>query len=59
MANAGFIELGIIGTPMAGQLIKGGHQVFLYSISRIPPFSSKGVEGPAQAARKSRRRPKS
>jgi 2-hydroxy-3-oxopropionate reductase len=36
MANVGFIGLGIMGTPMAGHLIKGGHQVFLYSIPSIP-----------------------
>src|SRR5439155_27225260 len=37
MANIGFIGLGIMGSPMAGHLIKGGHQVFLSSISGIPP----------------------
>jgi 2-hydroxy-3-oxopropionate reductase len=37
MANVGFIGLGIMGTPMAGHLLKGGHQVFLYSIPSIPP----------------------
>jgi len=34
--NIGFVGLGIMGTPMAGHLIKGGHQVFLYSIPSIP-----------------------
>jgi len=33
----GFIGLGIMGTPMAGHLIKAGHEVFLYSIPSIPP----------------------
>jgi len=33
----GFIGLGIMGSPMATNLIKGGHQVFLYSIPNIPP----------------------
>ena len=37
MANIGFVGLGIMGSPMAGQLIKGGHQVFLYSIPSVPP----------------------
>jgi 2-hydroxy-3-oxopropionate reductase len=37
MANVGFIGLGIMGSPMAGHLIKGGHQVYLYSIPSIPP----------------------
>jgi 2-hydroxy-3-oxopropionate reductase len=36
MANVGFIGLGIMGAPMAGHLIKGGHKVFLYSHGRIP-----------------------
>jgi 2-hydroxy-3-oxopropionate reductase len=37
MANIGFIGLGIMGSPMAGHLIKGGHQVFLYSLPAVPP----------------------
>src|SRR6266511_2621804 len=36
MANVGFIGLGIMGAPLAGHLIKGGHKVFLYSIPSIP-----------------------
>lgn len=36
MANIGFIGLGIMGNPMAGNLIKSGHSVFLYSRSGIP-----------------------
>ena len=32
----GFVGLGIMGTPMALNLIKGGHQLFLYSIPSIP-----------------------
>ena len=36
MANVGFIGLGIMGSPMAAHLIKGGHQVFLYSLPSIP-----------------------
>jgi 2-hydroxy-3-oxopropionate reductase len=31
MANVGFIGLGIMGSPIAGHLIKGGHRVFLHS----------------------------
>ncbi|GBU09773.1 tartronate semialdehyde reductase [Gammaproteobacteria bacterium] len=31
----GFIGLGIMGVPMALNLIKGGHQLFLYSDSKI------------------------
>jgi len=32
----GFIGLGIMGAPMAGQLIKGGHEVHLYSRTQVP-----------------------
>jgi len=34
--NIGFVGLGIMGAPMAGHLIKAGHQVFLYSIPSVP-----------------------
>ena len=37
MANVGFIGLGIMGSPMAGHLIKGGHRVYLHSHGGIPP----------------------
>src|SRR5215471_14323983 len=36
MADIGFIGLGIMGSPMAGQLIKGGNRVHLYSRSGAP-----------------------
>jgi len=36
MSKIGFIGLGIMGTPMAGHLIKAGHEVFLYSRSSVP-----------------------
>jgi len=36
MSKIGFIGLGIMGTPMAGHLIKAGHEVFLHSIPSIP-----------------------
>lgn len=36
MANIGFIGLGIMGKPMARNLITGGHSVFLYSRSGVP-----------------------
>jgi 2-hydroxy-3-oxopropionate reductase len=36
MANVGFIGLGIMGSPMAGHLIKAGHRVFLHSRSGVP-----------------------
>ena len=36
MSNIGFIGLGIMGKPMAGNLIKGGHTLFLNSRSGVP-----------------------
>ena len=33
----GFIGLGIMGTPMAGHLIKAGHQLFIYTVGKIAP----------------------
>lgn len=32
----GFIGLGIMGTPMAGHLIRAGHQLFVYTRSKVP-----------------------
>jgi 2-hydroxy-3-oxopropionate reductase len=34
--NIGFVGLGIMGRPMAHNLIKGGHTLYLYSIPSIP-----------------------
>ena len=34
--NIGFIGLGIMGTPMAANLIKGGHTLFLHTRSGVP-----------------------
>ena len=36
MAKIGFVGLGIMGSPMAGQLIKGGHELYLQSHSAVP-----------------------
>ena len=36
MSNIGFIGLGIMGKPMAANLIKGGHRLFLNSRSGVP-----------------------
>ncbi|MEP7296847.1 MAG: 2-hydroxy-3-oxopropionate reductase [Burkholderiales bacterium] len=33
----GFIGLGLMGTPMAGHLIKAGHQLFVYTVGKIAP----------------------
>ncbi len=34
--NVGFVGLGIMGKPMAGHLIKGGHTLYLNSIPSVP-----------------------
>src|ERR1700729_1967509 len=36
MAKIGFIGLGIMGRPMAGHLVEGGHQLFVHT-RRAPP----------------------
>jgi 2-hydroxy-3-oxopropionate reductase len=36
MSKVGFVGLGIMGKPMAGNLIQGAHEVFLYSRSGVP-----------------------
>ncbi|TAL88036.1 MAG: 2-hydroxy-3-oxopropionate reductase [Candidimonas sp.] len=36
MANIGFIGLGIMGAPMAANLIKGGHTLFTYTHGATP-----------------------
>ena len=37
MSKIGFIGLGIMGTPMAGHLIKAGHQLFVYTVGKVAP----------------------
>ena len=41
----GFVGLGIMGSPMARNLMKGGHTVYLYSIPSIPQdlIGDKGI----------------
>ncbi len=36
MAKIGFVGLGIMGAPMAAQLIKGSHELYLHSRSGVP-----------------------
>jgi 2-hydroxy-3-oxopropionate reductase len=36
MSKIGFVGLGIMGSPMAANLMKGGHELFLYSIPSVP-----------------------
>jgi 2-hydroxy-3-oxopropionate reductase len=45
MANLGFIGLGIMGTPMAGHLVKAGHRVYVYDLNPEPirELSAKGA----------------
>ncbi len=37
MSNVGWVGLGIMGRPMASNLLKGGHAVHLHSRSGVPP----------------------
>ena len=41
----GFVGLGIMGRPMAHNLMKGGHTLYLYNIPSIPPdlIGDKGI----------------
>jgi len=32
----GFIGLGIMGAPMAGHLMKAGHQLYVYTVGKVP-----------------------
>jgi 2-hydroxy-3-oxopropionate reductase len=36
MSNIGFIGLGIMGRPMAGHLIAGGHVLFVHDLAPLP-----------------------
>ena len=56
MANIGFIGLGIMGAPMAGHLLDGGHQRASASAARAPPQAlvDAGREAAARTARRSR-----
>ena len=53
----GFIGLGIMGKPMAGHLIDGGHPLFLHSRSGVPEEllrqGGKACSSPAEVARNS------
>ena len=35
--KVGFVGLGIMGQPMALNLIKGGHELFVYGKRPLPP----------------------
>jgi 2-hydroxy-3-oxopropionate reductase len=36
MSKVGFIGLGIMGTPMAGHLLRGGHELFVHDVKPVP-----------------------
>ena len=40
--DLGFIGLGIMGTPMAGQLIKAGHRLHVHTRSKVPAEIASG-----------------
>jgi len=56
MSNIGFVGLGIMGKPMAANLIKGGHTLFLYSRSGVPQelisFGGKACASAKEVAQK-------
>ena len=47
----GFIGLGIMGTPMAGHLIKAGHQLFVYTLGKLPEEIAKSSATQCTSAR--------
>jgi len=57
MNNIGFVGLGIMGKPMASNLIKGGHTLYLYSRSGVPQdlaaAGGKGCTSAKEVAQKS------
>jgi len=46
MSNVGFIGLGIMGRPMALNLAKAGHKLFLHSRSGVPPEMASSMAHP-------------
>src|SRR5436189_3429303 len=47
----GFVGLGIMGVPMAGNLLKGGHQVHAYDLRPIPDSLTGGGAVACQSGR--------
>lgn len=46
----GFIGIGIMGAPMAGNLLDGGHEIFAYDIKALPQeLVDKGAQAAASA----------
>ena len=48
MSKIGFIGLGIMGTPMAGHLLNGGHELYVYDVK--PPVKSLFDQGAVACA---------
>src|SRR4029450_2738732 len=49
--NLGFIGLGIMGTPMAGHLLKAGHRLFVHTLHRSPPSIAESAAVKCDSAR--------
>ena len=49
--NIGFVGLGIMGAPMAGQLIKAGHQLFVYTRGKTPEAIATSSATPCVSAK--------
>src|SRR5438094_7716686 len=44
MSKVGFVGLGIMGTPMAGNIRGGGHDLYVYDVKPVPKnLSDKGA----------------
>jgi 2-hydroxy-3-oxopropionate reductase len=56
MSNLGFIGLGIMGAPMAGHLLAGGHTLFAHTRSKVPAALAENgaitCANPAEVARR-------
>jgi 2-hydroxy-3-oxopropionate reductase len=48
--NIGFVGLGIMGTPMAENLIKAGHQLFVYTRGKLPQAIAASSATPCASA---------
>ena len=47
----GFVGLGIMGAPMAGQLIKAGHSLFVHTRGKVPEAIASSSATPCTSAR--------
>ena len=56
MSKLGFIGLGIMGTPMATNLLKGGHELFVHTRRTVPAeLVALGAQACAHATEVARR----